>query len=61
MLVVDVFPTPALALKTVMFAELDPALVQTVGIVFFDLKTFWFRQCAIDIRQLDLVCFAYFS
>ena len=49
MLVADVFPTPALALKTVMFAQLDRAMVQTVGIVFFEVKTFWFRQCAIDI------------
>ena len=35
MLVVDVFPTPALALKSLMFAQLDRAMVQTVGIVFF--------------------------
>ena len=35
MLVVDVFPTPALALKSVVFARFDRAMVQTVDIVFF--------------------------
>ena len=60
MLVVDVFPTPVLALKSVVFGRLDRAMVQTVGIVFFQVKPFWFRQCAIDIRPLDLVCFAHF-
>ena len=57
MLVVDVFPTPALALKSVMFAQLDRPMVQIVNIV----KTFWLRQCAIYIRPLDLVCFVHFS
>ena len=35
MLVFNVFPTPTLALNSVMFAQLDRAMVQTVGIVFF--------------------------
>ena len=34
MLVVDVISTPALALKSFMFARLDRVMVQTVGIVF---------------------------
>ena len=60
MLVVDVFSAPSLALKSFMFAQLYRAMVQTVGIVFFLGKTFWFRQCAIDITPLNLVSFTHF-